>query len=105
MATKNSPSSEMPPANAPEPKHGTRFVEKMFSGFGHETVPRPDDPAAGSGRTLPCVASIDRAVRSELSPAEPTRDRASARTLARHRSDDRPDSGERRDHSSFCEPR
>ena len=44
MATKNSPSNEMPAANTPEPKHGTRFVEKMFSGFGHETVPRPAIP-------------------------------------------------------------
>jgi CBS domain-containing protein len=44
MATKDSPSNEMPAASTPEPKHGTRFVEKMFSGFGHETVPRPAIP-------------------------------------------------------------
>jgi len=31
-------------SKSPELKHDTRFVEKMFSGFGHENVPRPGHP-------------------------------------------------------------
>jgi hypothetical protein len=34
----------MPAANRPEPKHGTHFVENMFSGFGHETSPPSETP-------------------------------------------------------------
>jgi len=48
MPTKDPHSSEMPTTNRPEPKQGTRFVEKMFSGFGHENVPRPETPQSAA---------------------------------------------------------
>ena len=35
MTTKNSASHEQPAARRLEPKHGSQFVERMFSGFGH----------------------------------------------------------------------
>jgi len=44
MQTKNPHSSELPATDRPEPKHGTGFVEKMFSGFGHENVPPAESP-------------------------------------------------------------
>lgn len=48
MPTKNPDSSNMPATHKPEPKHGTRFVEKMFSGFGHEDVLRPEKPQSAA---------------------------------------------------------
>jgi CBS domain-containing protein len=49
MQVKNAEPDQGPAATTPEPKHGSLFVEKMFSGFGHETVPppKPTPPAAG----------------------------------------------------------
>lgn len=62
MVTKNPHSNEMPAANRPEPKHGTRFVEKMFSGFGHENVPRPEHPPSA-------VQEPYRALRQSTAPS------------------------------------
>ena len=44
MPTKNPLSNEKSAANTPEPRHGTHFVGKMFSGFGHESEFRPSPP-------------------------------------------------------------
>ena len=44
MPTKSPHPEEKPAANTPEPEHGTRLVDRMFSGFGHESEFRPSQP-------------------------------------------------------------
>jgi hypothetical protein len=48
-----------------EPKPGAHFVEKMFSGFGHEHVARPESPP-------PAAAEPYRALRQSTAPSPAT---------------------------------
>jgi CBS domain-containing protein len=50
MAPKNHDSNETPATSKPEHKHGTHFVENMFSGFGHETIPPSETPQPAAER-------------------------------------------------------
>jgi CBS domain-containing protein len=62
VRTKNPQSTETSATNPAEAKHDTNFVGKMFSGFGHENVLRPEHPPAAAEEPY-------RALRQSTSPA------------------------------------
>jgi hypothetical protein len=64
MTTKNSASPDDPAAKGLEPKHGSQFVGRMFSGFGHVSEARP-----AQARPQPPLEEPFRALRqSKASP-------------------------------------